>query len=80
MNESFDGVEGEGTIKMGEVAGMLRRREIPLVFLDMKMTGTVPEIAHAIAIFYEPLDPPFVETRNAPLALYRPRAVPRMPE
>jgi hypothetical protein len=80
MNESFDKIEGEGTIKMSEVAGMLRSREIPLVLLDMKMTGRVPEIAQAISIFYEPLDPPFVETRNAPLALFRPRAVPRISE
>jgi hypothetical protein len=76
MNESFDGIEGEGIIKMEEVAGMLRRREVPLVLLDMKMTGQVPAIRHAIDTFYEPIDPPFVQTRNAPLELYRPRLIP----
>ncbi len=73
VNESFDGVEGEGVLKMREVAAMLRRREVPLVLLDLNQTGRVPFIASAIENYYEPLDPAEFHSRNTRLGLYVPR-------
>ena len=76
MNESFDGVEGEGVLKMNELAAMLRRREVPLVLLDMNQTGRVPVIRDAIAAHYQPIEPQPYKTRNTQLGLYIPKGRP----
>ncbi len=77
MNESFDmrhygADEGEGVLKMAELAAMLRRREIPLVLLDTGQTGTVGAVRDAIANFYEPAEPGEIQTRNVRLEVYVP--------
>jgi len=76
MNESFDGVEGEGVLKMNEIAASMRRREIPLLVLDMNQTGRVPAIQSAARQFYQPLDPEYVRTRHVTLLLAVPVGAP----
>ena len=76
MNERFDmqhygADEGEGVLKMAEVAGMLRRQEVPLVILDTVQTGRVPVIQEAIKAQYELLGE--MRSRHVPLELYVPR-------
>jgi len=73
MNESFDREEGEGVRKMREVAGMLQRREVKVVLLDLAQTGRVPEIAAAIAQEYELAEPEPISTRNTSIGLYVPK-------
>jgi len=75
-NESvLEGIEGEAVLKMREIAAMLRRREVPIVLLDLGQTGRVPFIAEAIEAYYQPLaDEPFT-TRNTRLGLYVPIGV-----
>lgn len=73
MNEIADGVEGEGIYKMREIAGMIRRREIPLVMLDMNLTGNAPFVRQALLQHYVPLEPGILRTRNTPLELWVPR-------
>lgn len=78
MNESFDAIRygketGSGVAKMREVAGMLERREVAFVLLDMAQTGRVPEIAAAIDRHYEPVEPKEIFTRNTVLRTYAPK-------
>lgn len=79
LNETFDGVEGEGVLKMAEVARMLRARTVPLLLLDMNQTGRVPVIAHAAETFYQPVDPGVFFSRHVPLRLMVPAGTPERP-
>jgi hypothetical protein len=73
-NETIvDGVEGEGTLKMREVARLLRNREVSVVLLDMKQTGQVPFIQDAAAQNYTVVDE--FNTRNTPLLVMLPDGV-----
>lgn len=72
LNENLDATEGAATIKFEELAGMLRRREVPLLLLDRNQTGRVPGIAHAVEMGYVPLMPD-IRTRNTSLGVYVPR-------
>ncbi|MEQ8821161.1 MAG: hypothetical protein RLY93_13040 [Sumerlaeia bacterium] len=78
MNEQFyvtkgTGEEGEGMLKMQEVAAMLRRREIPLLLLDLRQTGRVPVIADAVARHYVELPGSPFQSRNTQLGLFVPQ-------
>lgn len=73
MNESFDKKPAEATAKMEELAGMLRRKEVKVVLLDMAQTGRVPAIAAAIEEAYQPAEPQPFTTRNTKLGLYIPK-------
>jgi len=70
-NETFDRIEGEGVLKMQEIAGMLRRREIPLVILDTVQTGRDPWIRAAIEQNYDMIGK--AASRHVPLELYVPK-------
>lgn len=72
LNENLDGVEGAATIKFEELAGMLRRQEVPLLLLDRNQTGRVPNIAHAVEMAYEQVGDD-IRTRNTTLGVYVPR-------
>lgn len=72
QNEYLDDTEGAATIKFEELAGMLRRGEVPLLLLDRRQTGAVPNIAHAVELAYEPLRDD-IQTRNTTLGVYVPR-------
>lgn len=75
INDMVDGEEeGEGALKMREIALFLRERRVPLLLLDLNQTGRVPAIKAAVELHYEPLDPPTYRTRNTTLGLYVPRA------
>lgn len=79
-NERFDlerhGKEPrDGMAKMAEVAGMLERREVAFVLLDLNQTGRVPEIQAALQRQYQPLTAEPIRTRNVSLGLYIRRGV-----
>jgi TPR repeat protein len=65
--------EGEGVAKALELAGMLERREIPLVLLDLNQTGRIPEIARALDENYCLLFRQDSHTLNTPLRFLVPK-------
>jgi len=65
---------GPGTLAIRNLAGMLERGEIPLVLLDEKQTGQVPEIRAAIDRFYKPLFSQIGSSMNTPIQAYVPAA------
>lgn len=73
INEVFDREEGEAHYKMREVAAMIRRREIPILLLDMNQTGRIPIIAQAAEAHYQPIMEGTYNTRNVPLMIMVPR-------
>lgn len=79
-NNRADDEHGEGVLKMEELARMLRQRQVPIVLLDMKQTGGVPEVSRAIEAAYQPLESRLFHSRNAPLGLYVPRGTPLVHE
>lgn len=73
-NERRDGIaDGPGVEKIRELQGMLERREIPLVLLDMAQTGRILEIQQALAGHYQRIEPRDYETRNTRLSFWIPR-------
>jgi hypothetical protein len=81
VNEAFDqfhhgAPEGEGMLKMREIAALLRAREVPLLLLDLNQTGAVPFISSAVEQHYQPIEPRPYRSRNTPLGLYVPKGVP----
>ncbi|MCB2153720.1 glycosyltransferase family 39 protein [bacterium] len=76
VNETHDGIEGEGVLKMNELGAMLRRQEVPLVLLDMEQTGQIPVVRNAIETHYQPIEPQPFPTRNTSLGLYIPKGQP----
>lgn len=54
-NERKTGIEGEGVRKIKTIAGKIHDRSIPLLILDMRQTGKIPEIKEAVEANYRPL-------------------------
>ncbi|MCD6385179.1 glycosyltransferase family 39 protein [Candidatus Sumerlaeota bacterium] len=64
---------GEGVQKVEKIADAIKKRRLPLLILDMRQTGKIPEIRRAIQEHYRPLlEEPF-QTLNTPLQFYIPR-------
>ena len=57
-NERNAGIEEEGVRKIKTIAGKIHDRSIPLLILDMRQTGKIPEIKEAVEANYRPLHLP----------------------
>ncbi|MCX7717027.1 MAG: hypothetical protein N2111_01310 [Candidatus Sumerlaeaceae bacterium] len=73
FNERQDGQRGRGVETVERLAGMLDRREIAFVALDLAQTGRIPEIRAAIERQYRPLRAEEFRTLNTRLQFYVPR-------
>lgn len=64
---------GEGVKKVERIAKAIQERRLPLLILDLRQTGKIPEIQQAVQEHYQPLlEEPF-QTLNTPLQFYIPR-------
>lgn len=77
MNERFDEATygtptGEAVEKFEEIAGMLERREVKVVLLDLGQTGQVDVIRRALEQHYQRAEERPLQTRNTRLEVWIP--------
>ena len=73
LNETVMDGPGEGIAKVTSIRAALEEQRIPIVILNMRTTGTIPEIRNTIDEYYERLlEKPF-RTLNTELPMYVPR-------
>lgn len=76
MNERTDGVVEQGVKKAIELEGMLERKEIPLVLLDMSQTWRIAEIRGALETHYQKIEEEPYQTLNTQLTFWIPKGEP----
>jgi hypothetical protein len=63
---------GEGVKKVKLIAESLKNHELPIVVLDLRMTGSLPEVKEAINKYYKPLIKEPFQTLNTQMHLFVP--------
>lgn len=68
---------GEGWTKTRELAGMISRRELPIVIIELDQTGRLPEITEALNANYQSITAEPYPTLNTRLGVYVPKPAER---
>lgn len=69
----LDQKPGEGVLKVERIADAMKNHRLPLVILDMRVTGTIPEIRKAVGDYYTPILEKPMQTLNTQYQFFVPR-------